>query len=327
MSEELNPIDARSAAAYELRSAGPDNTFDTADDVVSALVPQYLPGQNTAIIGLGGGVTALPTGLYRFTAYGTLSTSLYDLAGNRFDGDNDGTPGGNYVRTFKVINNNAPVLAGLNAFSDIEENQINNPGTLVSALLTNQVTDADGPLRGVAVQAATSLYGTWQYALDGVNFQPITPKLSGGKLLLLAADADTRIRFVPNTSFAGTVNDLAVLAWDQADELAEGISESPANLFANSLSSVARNASLKVNNVNDTPTDVQLSSSIVNENAPAGTTVGTLSAVDVDAGTRLPLHWLVEQARTTIINSLSMAMSSRRPKRSISKPSPVTRYA
>ncbi len=284
MSEELNPIDARSAAAYELRNAGPDNAFDTADDILSTIVPRYTPGQNTAIIGLGGGATSLVPGLYRVTAYGTVSTSLYDLAGNRFDGDSDGLPGGNFVRTFKVIDNNAPVLVGLNSLTDIDENQFNNPGTLVSALVNNQITDPDGPQRGLAIQAATSPFGTWQYALDGVTFQPIVPKLAGGKLLLLAADSNTRVRFVPNASFSGTVNDLAVLAWDQADELPEGTSESLANILAKSLSSVPTNASLRVIDSNVAPTNVLLSNIAVNENAPAGTTVGLLSAVDANPG-------------------------------------------
>jgi len=283
-SEELNPIDARSPAAYELRGAGPDSTFDTADDIVYKLKPQYVPGQNTVTLGLEGTVSPLPVGVYRVTAFGTVSTSLYDLAGNRFDGNADGIPGGNYVRTFKVIMNSAPILVGLNSFDDIDENQFNSPGTLVSALLNNRVTDADGPGRGIAVQSAVSSTGAWQYSLDGVNFIPIAPKLAGGKLLLLSADSDTRVRYVPTADYSGTVNDLALLAWDQADGLIEGTSENIINFLANSLSSANFNASIRVVHRNFAPTDIQLSSTAFNENAPVGTAVGTLTAVDANPG-------------------------------------------
>src|SRR5439155_3009213 len=41
---------------------------------------------------------------------------------------------------------------------------------------------------------------------------------------------------------------------------------------------------IDVSNVNEAPTDVALSKSSVAENQPSGTTVGTLSAADPDAG-------------------------------------------
>src|SRR5262249_3654923 len=43
-SEGVNPIDARAAASYELRSSGPDGLFDDGDDVVFPLVAQYTDG-------------------------------------------------------------------------------------------------------------------------------------------------------------------------------------------------------------------------------------------------------------------------------------------
>ncbi|GGJ45053.1 ExeM/NucH family extracellular endonuclease [Deinococcus roseus] len=41
---------------------------------------------------------------------------------------------------------------------------------------------------------------------------------------------------------------------------------------------------ISINNVNETPTDIGLSASSINENVSAGSTVGTLSSTDVDAG-------------------------------------------
>ena len=42
-----------------------------------------------------------------------------------------------------------------------------NPGTLVSALIAGQVTDADaGALSGIAVIAVDNTDGTWQYSTE-----------------------------------------------------------------------------------------------------------------------------------------------------------------
>lgn len=41
---------------------------------------------------------------------------------------------------------------------------------------------------------------------------------------------------------------------------------------------------ISINNVNDTPTNILLSANTINENLPSGTTIGTLSAIDQDAG-------------------------------------------
>lgn len=285
-SEELNPIDARSPAAYELRGAGPDSAFDTADDVTYKLKPQYTPGQNTVILGFEDTVASLPLGVYRVTAFGTVSTSLYDLAGNRFDGNADGQPGGNYNRIFRVIQNNAPVLSGLNLLSAIDEDILAaaNGGSLVSSILAGKITDADGPFMGVAVTSVDSINGTWQYSLDGTTFQPLGSQLSGGKVLLLASDSDSRIRFLPIPDLSGIASGLVLRAWDRADQLPEGTAILPAQLFANSLSPALATASITVNPINDAPTDLFLSSTTVAENKPIGMTIGILTATDVDFG-------------------------------------------
>ena len=288
--EEINPIDARSPAAYELRGAGANNTFGDADDVVYVLTPTYVPGQNSVVLtaALSTGplpIGGLPAGLYRMTVLASIASSIHDLSGNRLDGNADGNEGDNYVRQFKVTNNIAPTLSGLNPLTNIlrDEPAATNPGTLVSQLLATRVTDPDGPGLGVAIAAATSSVGTWQYTLDGVTYQAIEPKLAGGKRLLLAADADTRIRFQPNAGFVGQAADLILSAWDRADELPEGLDVLATELSARSLSSQTATATIVVEPRNDAPTDIVLSNSSVLENLTAGATVGTLSAVDPNA--------------------------------------------
>ncbi len=209
-SEEINPIDARSPAAYELRGAGVNNVFDDSDDVVYPLRPAYSPGQNSVqlVIGAldgGTGTATLPGGRYRVTVLGTPSTSIFDLSGNRFDGNADGSAGGNYVRTFKVISNSAPQLFGTNPLPSIKNTIADalNTGIRVADLIANQIVDTDGPAQGIAIVSAGTTSGVWQYALNGVSFVPVSPALVGGQRLLLAADADTRIRFVPNAGLSG----------------------------------------------------------------------------------------------------------------------------
>src|SRR5262249_32971669 len=102
-SEDVNPIDANAPSVYELRKAG-SGGFGSPDDVVYALTPHYTPGDPTVPLDIGGLAGGkLPEGTYRLTITSNTGTSIHDLAGLRLDGDGDGTPGGNYVRTFTVV--------------------------------------------------------------------------------------------------------------------------------------------------------------------------------------------------------------------------------
>ena len=99
-SKPLDVIDALAPTDYQLIGAGPDGVFGTADDVAYTLVPQYTPGsiQVTLVDPAG----YLPSGLYQLTVFGAASGGIHDLSGNLLDGDANGTPGGNYVRTFTL---------------------------------------------------------------------------------------------------------------------------------------------------------------------------------------------------------------------------------
>ncbi|MFN7805549.1 MAG: M10 family metallopeptidase C-terminal domain-containing protein, partial [Planctomycetaceae bacterium] len=108
-SEELNAIDAHAPANYELRRRV-NGTFGDADDVVYNLSPAYTfdsgSGASVTTLGLGLGGAALPGGTYRLTVFGRASNSLHDTAGNRLDGNRDGSVSGSlpdeYVREFFV---------------------------------------------------------------------------------------------------------------------------------------------------------------------------------------------------------------------------------
>jgi hypothetical protein len=96
-SEALELVSARSPANYELRGAGADGLFDTVDDVLIGLSPAYSFPETNLTLSFG---APLPDGDYRLTLSGTLA--IYDTAGNRLDGDGDGTGGDDYIRLFTI---------------------------------------------------------------------------------------------------------------------------------------------------------------------------------------------------------------------------------
>jgi hypothetical protein len=127
--------------------------------------------------------------------------------------------------TLFAVGNHAPTLAGANPLNTIFENAVSNPGTLVSALISGQVADQDaGALVGIALIGTQNTGGVWQYSTTGTSGPWSTVgTVSVSNALLLAADANTLVRFVPNAGFSGTLSPaLTFKAWDQSDGLASG---------------------------------------------------------------------------------------------------------
>ena len=101
--EALNVGDATAAANYELRSPGPNGTYDGGgDDVVYALNPSYTPLSTVVSLDITAG--PLPAGDYRLTILSDTGTDsgIHDLAGSLLDGDDNGSEGPDYVRFFEV---------------------------------------------------------------------------------------------------------------------------------------------------------------------------------------------------------------------------------
>ncbi len=99
-SQPLNDIDATASTLYALIGAGPDGVFGTGDDLTYSLTPGYSPGTQQVLLRISGGV--LPTGQYQLTIISNSASSIHNLSGIALDGNNDGTPGGNYVTTFST---------------------------------------------------------------------------------------------------------------------------------------------------------------------------------------------------------------------------------
>ncbi|RLS75286.1 MAG: DUF2341 domain-containing protein, partial [Planctomycetota bacterium] len=124
--------------------------------------------------------------------------------------------------------NDAPALSGANNLTAIDEDNFFNDGTLISDLITGHVTDPDpGTSFGIAVTAVNNSNGAWQYTIDNGSNWLSFGGVSASTARLLTADAMTRVRFVPNANYNGTIsNGITFAAWDGTS----GIAGSTANI-------------------------------------------------------------------------------------------------
>ncbi len=165
--------------------------------------------------------------------------------------------------TFVLITNNAPVLdfTGAMSLNAIDEDVLaaSNTGTLISDIIASaggdRITDADaGAVEGIAISDVDPANGAWEYTINnGTNWISIgTPDPTDARLL--AADANTRLRFVPNANFNGVV-DPAILfrAWDQTSGTNGGTANITTNGGQTAFSAQTETASITVNPVNDPP--------------------------------------------------------------------------
>ena len=137
----------------------------------------------------------------------------YDVAGTGGDTEFSSASFSSSITVYPLT---APTLAGANNLSNIDEDDTSNSGTLVSSLISGQVSDsfADA-LEGIAITAVDNTNGTWQYTTDGSSWSAINAT-SPATTLLLASDGNNAVRFVPDADWNGTVTDgITFYAWDQ----------------------------------------------------------------------------------------------------------------
>ena len=129
-SEDMLAPTVTNTANYELRSAGGDDVFETADDVLYRVAnsPAYSSGLTASYL-----VTDAPlqAGLYRFT----VRTNLADRPGNAMTEA--------YVQNFAI--------AGVPGF--VLENRSNNSGALATSLSLGRVNTPDGSLTFLGTQS------------------------------------------------------------------------------------------------------------------------------------------------------------------------------
>jgi VCBS repeat-containing protein len=150
--------------------------------------------------------------------------------------------------------NEAPVLdnTGSMSLNAINYGQTNNAGTLISDLLAsaggNRISDPDaGAKRGIAIVAADTRYGSWQFSTNGGATWTALGTVSNGSARLLAADANTRVRFIPAFGYSGTVtNGLTFRAWDQTVGVNGGLADTSINGGSSAFSVETETASIRV---------------------------------------------------------------------------------
>jgi subtilisin family serine protease len=126
----VNPASGNNINNWELRGAGPDNQFGTADDflVPLTLATDVKVATNRYRLNLG---QTLTEGKYRFTVKDTMVDGL----GRAIDGDNNGTAGGNFSRTFIFSNNQAPRIQAVrvlgSAWTSSFKGVVGNDGYLI----------------------------------------------------------------------------------------------------------------------------------------------------------------------------------------------------
>jgi len=151
--------------------------------------------------------------------------------------------------------NTAPQLnaSGNPQLTAIKEEELNNPGTLITTLLAsgaggNPVTDPDpGAVEGIAVVAADTSQGSWQYSTNGgTNWQALGA-VSETDARLLAADGATRIRLVPQANFSGTLSSaITFRAWDRTTGANGGTTNIAATGGTSAFSSATETAAITV---------------------------------------------------------------------------------
>ena len=145
-----------------------------------------------------------------------------------------------------VSNTGNAVSTFLNAAAatDVELGNGNQGGTITGSFPT-----------GVAITFADNTNGTWQFSTNGTTFNTLNPAVNESTSVLLdGADANHKIRFVPNANFNGTAT-IKYRAWDGSDGSAVG---STANTSGNGgitpFSAGLVTKGITVTPVNDAPT-------------------------------------------------------------------------
>lgn len=160
-----------------------------------------------------------------------------------------------------AIGNVAPFLdiSGTFSMTSLAENDSDNSGTLVTALLASSSPQAivdfnvNDP-KGIALTNVDTSLGAWQYTLDGGSTWRYVNAAADTHALLLPADALTRIRLLPNANLSGLKTAaISFRAWDQTLGMSGTYQDASQ---ANSLSAFSLNtasAQLTITPVNTPP--------------------------------------------------------------------------
>ncbi|MBE9134336.1 DUF4347 domain-containing protein, partial [Tychonema sp. LEGE 07196] len=163
--------------------------------------------------------------------------------------------------TVTVLVNDSPALdnSGTPTLNAQNQNDSASTGTLISTIIANlggtKITDPNASAsQGIAISALDTANGTWQYTTNSGTTWTNAPAVSATNALLLASDANTKLRFVPNTGYSGTVaNAITFAAWDRIvgtnGTTANYTTDQTNNTTSSVFSSVTETANITVNPV------------------------------------------------------------------------------
>ncbi len=183
--------------------------------------------------------------------------------------------------------NQAPVLNVVDTMTlrAVRQEDVTNFGTRITTMLqslgTDPITDPNANAKeGVAVIAASTTQGAWEYTTNNGATWKALGKVSNASARLLAADTATRIRFVPNPGFTGLVAPaITFRAWDQTSGANGGVGNATKNGGRTAFSSATASASITVTPVTHAPvlnTSLTLSLSPIDEDVADAANAGTL---------------------------------------------------
>ena len=230
----------------------------SADTNGTSITANYTSGTGVLLLS-GGDTLAHYEQVLRTVSYNNTSdnpnTTARSITFVANDGANDSNLGTTIVTM--VAQNDAPVLAGANDLTSISEDPLTNTGTSIAALISGYFTDPDvGALQGIAVTAVDNTDGTWEYSTDSGGTWTAFGAPTSTSARLLAENASTRVRFVPNADWNGTVSSgITFHAWDQTTGTHGGTADlvSVGTGGATAFSAAAFSSDITVNAVNDAP--------------------------------------------------------------------------
>ncbi len=184
----------------------------------------------------------------------------------------------NAVNDAPVLDNtSAPALPAVN--EDAGPSVAQTVGDIVINGSIAETPADEVAVEAIAVTGADNSNGMWQYKIGAGPWMNMVGLSESAALLM---DTTDQIRFIPDPDYSGAAT-FSYRAWDKSGGAAGMTLNVTANGGTTPFSAAGESASITVNPVNDAPTSVSASNTIVQEN-DAGAVVGTLTAADVDPG-------------------------------------------
>ncbi|KAF3886436.1 MULTISPECIES: DUF4347 domain-containing protein [Nostocales] len=254
-----------------------------------------ITGNTTGQVTIGGTIPKINTALnslsftpaLNFNGDTTVQITTNDKGNTGAGGEKSDT---DTISIYVLPVNDAPVILSnsITVKTAITEDDINNNGILVSEIVTGNANDVDaGALQGIAIIKTNTTNGQWQYSTDGGFSWNEFGTVSTSSALLLASDLNTKIRFIPNTNFTGSISDgLTFHAWDQTGGSNGGRFDVSVNGLTTPFSSTTATAAFTVSPVNDEPVINAPVELTADEDTPLviNASNGVISIADIDAG-------------------------------------------